>query len=261
MADRQIFEKPPLKEAVLEFRFQEGEEGWDSLLLGKIHARIEDNFPSITRVQGPSGVNIELKGGQEGYSVTNLGGVRRFATEDGSVSVTAGPQLLGVSVLPPKGEEGHPGWEFLRETAFDVFEHYWDVVQPTSLARVGVRYINHLTFQESRHRLGDYLDADSGWVPSRLLGEERKCACRIDLQRDVEFRERLQVQFEPDVEDGRVVVDIDEVMEGKKERSLDEEALRRLCNKLHDGVYEIFHRVVRDDVLESFEPVKPARTE
>lgn len=261
MIERRVFDEPPLKEAVLEFRFQQGEQSWDPMLVGKIHDRIEDEFPTVVGGQAPTGVSIEQRAGEMDLSVTPMGGVRRFANEDGSVTVTVGPALLGVSVLPREGESGHPGWEELRDTAFDVLGVYWDVVSPKSLARIGVRYVNHVGFQKSRKCLGDYLNADAGWLPPTLLEEERNCACRVNLQLDVERRERLQVQFEPENDDGRVVVDIDEVMEAKQKRSLDYDDLRSVCDSLHDAAYEIFVRVLRDDLLESFKPLETATRE
>lgn len=260
--DRRTFQDPPLKEAVLEFRFLPGEREWDSIMLGKIHDRIEDRFPKASRPQSGSGIRIQAGGGNQQISIGGIEDpIRRFASEDESEVVTAGPGLLGVSELPRGSESGYPGWERMYRLATSVLETYREVVKPGPVARIGVRYINEMKMTEPRSELGHYIDPDANLVPPILLEKAEPCGCRLDHSVSHEVRERLNVGIE--IRDGdegiakMLTVDIDEVYDPDEPSMLSEDLVRNTCDRLHEQAYQIFMTIMSDDLLEEFGPITP----
>jgi len=130
--------KPPLVEAICEFRFEPSEQ-WDLTVPGRLYDRIQDDFPHRETVQGV-GFTLHVGQGVEASVPTVQGSLDRvlMAREDGSVLVQTGPHLLVINHRLP-----YPGWEDFHALISTVLETYLDLV-PSSFERVGLRYINQI---------------------------------------------------------------------------------------------------------------------
>lgn len=245
---RRRYRKPPLIEAVLEFQFFSGTE-WDSLFLGKIHDRLHD-FPRSETIHGASFV---IEGAQVG--VRQSPDAKRFWREDGGIAVTVGPEVLGVSTLPPKMKEGH-SWETLRDVAFKALDVYQTVVQPGAIRQAGLRYINSIAVQPERFRLGEWVTETSGVVPGVLLEERNPFSFRLERTTLAtpmyNRREIITVAAQPAPQAGQVLLDVDQLTvwpQGANPASVND-----VLEDMHDAVHAVFNKVIRPEVLERFGP-------
>jgi uncharacterized protein (TIGR04255 family) len=130
--------RPPLVEAVCEFRFDPSAE-WDWTIPGRLYDRIGDEFPRREQVQG-IGFQLQLGEGPQPTIPAVQGGVDRvlMSREDGSALVQVGPNHLVVNHKLP-----YPGWAgffMLIERILGMYLH----LVPSSAQRVGLRYINQI---------------------------------------------------------------------------------------------------------------------
>lgn len=251
---RRVYQDPPLLEAVVEFQFEPGTAGWDSIFFGKIHEKVEADFPRVETISGPE-VKIAGKGS---VSLGPAPELKRLIRGDGGVVVTVGPDLLGFSVLPPKIESGHPGWEWLCNKALELLDAYRSVVKPQRIRRVGVRYINGIKIDPDEFQLGALVASESGFIPLKLLDERNPFSYRLERVIDADQASRhveiLQLAAQPTgVDVARLVLDVDQVL--TLSGAIADDSLRQSLDKLHDGVHVVFETVIRSDVLESFRPV------
>lgn len=136
---RHNYRKPPIAEAVCEFRFQ-GANEWDWTILGLVYQQIKDEFPK-KRQEKAFEVNIAPAQGRIEKGVGSSLSKMQFLREDGSAMVQVGPDVLGVNVLPP-----YPGWEAFECLIKKQFEIYSNIAHPIGFRRIGLRFINKIAF-------------------------------------------------------------------------------------------------------------------
>lgn len=250
-AERRLYEHPPLREAVVEFRF-EGEENWNSVFFGQLLDALPD-YPQHETVHQASfliaademgvGPSLEFK---------------RFWRTDRGIVVTVGPGLLAVSSLPQSMSEGH-SWERLRDVAFAVLATYQEIVDPGPVRLSGLRYINALTVTPSAFKLGDYVGNEAGLFPPVLLKETNPFSTRFErlslatagaVRRDIVT---LAAQPVPDGT-GELLFDIDQVIQWLQPPGPSE--LIQGYDKMHSRVHKMFNQVFLPEVLASFGPLE-----
>lgn len=129
---------PPLVEALVEFRFAPTSE-WDWTIPGRLFERIRDEFP--TRVEVRPFVMVGAGPGGPPESAPPVPAPERlqFKRADGTAMVQVGPRLMVVNHLKP-----YPNWENFRDLVLKIFDIHASVTGPLPIARIGMRYINHL---------------------------------------------------------------------------------------------------------------------
>lgn len=144
----------PLVEAVCEFRF-DPTGSWDWTVPGRLYERIKEEFPRREQV-GEDRYPLWV-GENEGP--VSAGGVVdrvRLSREDGIATVHLSPYQMFVNHLYP-----YPGWARLSHLVLGVFEKYLEVAAPTTLARVGLRYINQIPLPlEAEVDIGAFITLD-----------------------------------------------------------------------------------------------------
>jgi len=131
------FERPPLVEAVCEFRFTDSS-GWDWTVPGRLHERIRSSFPKVRQIRP----RVVVVGGEAPPAVADVEKLH-FATADDSRLVQSGPNLLAINVLHP-----YLGWDDFCDLILDIFHHHAAIIESCSLARIGLRYINRIGLGE-----------------------------------------------------------------------------------------------------------------
>lgn len=147
---RRNYRKPPIVEAVCEFRFRSTRE-WDWTIPGLIYDRIKSEFPE-KRQQKSFEVSIAPVEGK----ITEVGGglsKMQFLRSDGSAMVQLGPDLLAINVYPP-----YPQWENFEALINNHLALYAGIAEPAGVKRIGLRYINKITFQEPTIEMTDYFE-------------------------------------------------------------------------------------------------------
>lgn len=257
---RRTYRNPPLLEAIVEFQFQPPSEGWKSVFLGKIHSQVEAEFP---RVESVVGTQVEFKQDAGLVAVGPTPEAARFMTGDGGVVMTAGPDVLGLSVLPAKLADGHPGWPWLCDRALKLLKTYRTVVNPRRIQRLGVRYINAIPITPGEFRLGELVTAKSGIVPTGLLAEKNPFSFRMERTIAADERgqhfEMVQLSAQPAAGgSARLMLDVDQVwIPAVATGELNN--LPAIMETLHNAVHNVFTTVVLPEVLDSFDPVEMER--
>lgn len=130
--------KPPLVEAVCEFRFDPSDE-WDWTVPGRLYDQIQNEFPRREQLKG-FGFSLQLGEGLQPAAPAIQGGLERvlLSREDGSALVQIGQNQLIINHRLP-----YPGWKTFSSIIGHILETYLELV-PSTFERVGLRYINQI---------------------------------------------------------------------------------------------------------------------
>lgn len=138
MSNRRFYGRPPLIEALCQFRFVPGRE-WDNTVPGLLYAKIQNDFPKRRK---HAAFEFLLEPGSS--EVKKVGGDRtQFLSADQTSLVQVGADLLIINVLRP-----YPGWEGFRRLIISTLEHYVKVAEPAGLRSLALRYINRIALPD-----------------------------------------------------------------------------------------------------------------
>lgn len=169
------YPKPPVVEAICEFRFKKNELEWDWTIPGLIYNQIKESFP-IKRTQNQHDVGFEVPDGDASPMVhAQVTRRMQFVSQDEKSLVQAGPHLLSINHLAP-----YPGWPEFSKLIKRILDVYRDVAQSTELERIGLRYINRLEIPEAKVTLEDYISAVPS-VPEGIPDNLIRWGQRIDI--------------------------------------------------------------------------------
>ena len=157
---RRRYRNPPIEEALCEFHFQPGPE-WDQTVPGKLHLQLGSEYAGKPQEQKSMETEIQVHDGQP-PSVQHRERLSRvrLLTGDEKRIVSVGRDVMSVHMLRPyQGAtlEEPGGWEEFRSRISAALDAYWTVAQPTSISRIGIRYINKIAIPHRAVRLEDYL--------------------------------------------------------------------------------------------------------
>ena len=189
-----IYHNAPVIEAVIEFQFTS--EQWDWTVPGLMYERFKEGFPK-KRQQNVLELEMRAEAAQIAQRVK--GGIARmqFVREDEQALIQVGPDLLAVNYLKP-----YPNWAAFKAQILEALSMYVEIVAPTGLKRIGLRYINRIEIPEPRVELEQYF---------RILPE-------IPMSKDMSsFLMRVEVPFE--VVNGQLVVTMGSTSSDRPEHS------------------------------------------
>lgn len=250
------YKKPPIKEAVCEFRFQSGD-SWDMAVPGLIYAELMNDFPRRlpNAVEG-AGIRITSRpGGQPEISyevdeqfkqnITQLQGLRfwREASEDGLILVA--PNKLAVTQFPP-----YPSWDEYLPIIQQAFDAYCSIAHPKSIERIGLRYINDVAFDVPTVELEDYFEYYP-YLGSDLPKDFSALQMRVMIPFNAE-RDSLRLQIST-LPGEKVVVrlDLDYSLIEPEGVSLDR--VPEWLQEAHDNLEKVFEGCLKDSVRAMFD--------
>lgn len=242
------YRKPPIIEAICEFRFAPGLD-WDPTLPGKLHAELMNDYPGKPRHQKSIELGVQPQGGfppnlqfREGPEKVQL------ITENEKRIVGIGPDVLSVHMLHPYQDpidSDKVGWDEFRPRISRALSAYWEVVQPQGVKRVGVRYINKLAVQGEVTTAKEFLRCalpEVDGLPSHL----------VNLMSRVEYAYPDGVKLvlsQGKVEDG-FIFDIDVILESYE--ALAQENTDPIIDDLHFRERNVFEAVVTNKARDLF---------
>lgn len=144
------YKKPPIIEALCEFRFEPGEE-WDITFPGLFYEKVRDNFPkkkSSRRMQFRA-----ISEAEEPHIRQEIVEFIQFLRQDEKALVQIVPNLLAVNHLKP-----YPTWNEFRPIILNSLSKYREIANPKGIMRIGLRYINRIELPGERVELEDYFD-------------------------------------------------------------------------------------------------------
>jgi uncharacterized protein (TIGR04255 family) len=144
------YRKPPIVEAVCEFRFQPGR-AWDRAFPNQIYDKLKADFPKNRTVQSfQASLNFALK---EMKQQINLSDALQVLREDEKAVVTIDVDRLAISQLKP-----YTTWKEYLPLINQALSVYQEIVQPKGLHRLGIRYINLIEINSALVQLENYLN-------------------------------------------------------------------------------------------------------
>lgn len=149
-SNERVYAKPPLVEAVVEFRFSGGE-AWSESTFILLNERFSVEYSGQPRVTGQLQLDATVDGKEVTTSAKHTPHAVLFCSADGAKAVGVGDNLLSIHALAP-----YPGWDRFLARVRAAFELYVGVVKPTGISRVAVRYIDRITLPEKAGALADY---------------------------------------------------------------------------------------------------------
>ncbi|HLQ27784.1 MAG TPA: TIGR04255 family protein [Ktedonobacteraceae bacterium] len=141
-----IYNKPPLIEAVCDFRFSSSQL-WDWTIPGLFYEQIRDNFPNKNQIS-----TIETTvNASEGKVVQQSQPKLQFINQDGTAVIHVGPDNLTIHQLRP-----YDSWEHFKARILKYLSVYRETAHPENLANVVLRYVNRIDLSKPDFELDDY---------------------------------------------------------------------------------------------------------
>lgn len=244
-AERRIYPRPPIVEAVIELRFEGGVD-WTPEVQACLHDRLRGEYPGTARASQQ--IELQASMSSDGVATSARATLRAmlFPSADGRRLVGLGKGLISVHVLAP-----YPGWEDFSAQASASVSAYLAEVKPDALASAAVRYIDRVKLPANVGPLAEYfvgLPPRPAAMPNQLL------AFHVVVQSaDPDGTVALHtLSSAPPEQDGGPVVlyDLNLVHPFAPPISID--AWREEVERLHDRQREIFEDSITSKTRELF---------
>jgi uncharacterized protein (TIGR04255 family) len=131
-------------ETVCAFAFADSAQ-WDLTLPGLLWEKFRDEYP---RVEPINTMQVTVSVGLQ--QVTQQPGVR-FLSEDRKGIVQLAPNQLSIHRV-----NGYMGWVNFRPQILGALDLYREIAKPAGVARIGLRYLNHVELPVGTIELQDY---------------------------------------------------------------------------------------------------------
>ncbi len=240
------YRKPPIVEAVCEFRFEPG--NWDNAMPGLIWEQVKIPFPKrrdavrfeVQSVPGPG--SFEQRVIQESLI--------QYLQEDEKLFMQVGSNVLTVNRLAP-----YANWQEFKPLIQQAFQAYSRQASPKAITRIGLRYINRIELPgdkvdlkallEFRPHVGDALPKDH---TSFTVGAE----FLFEGNRDVL---RLQVATAKPERESRLALILDlDYFSLLPDRTISDDIAQWL-EVAHGHIEDAFEASITDTLRQSFEEV------
>jgi len=227
------YPRPTVAEALCELHFTlpEGRE-WNQGWFGDLFKRVENEFPHMEPQQG---VEIGAIVGPDALipHVRQLGLRMTYKHGQRPHLVQLAPNLLTVNELST-----YPGWDTFVTDIHAAWDHVREVVEPATLSRVGLRYINRIPRDDPQEPVAEWL-AESGYYPDRVREQHSRFYSRIEIALEEGLR-LIVIVAEGKEEDGRpILLDIDTILEATL--STEWSAVEPEIDRLHEHIWDVFH--------------------
>lgn len=140
------YRKPPLIEAVCDFRFS-GSQPWDWTVPGLFYEQIRNDFPNKEQVN-VVGTIIDPA---QSKIVQQAQPKMQFVNENRTRAIQVAPDNLSLHQLHP-----YDGWECFKKSILKYLLTYRSIANPEGLTRVGLRYVNRLELPTIEIELNEY---------------------------------------------------------------------------------------------------------
>jgi uncharacterized protein (TIGR04255 family) len=244
-----VYENPPIREAVCEFRF-EPTHTWDATVLGLVYDKLKGEFP---KKRQPAGIQVEVRTGPQS-TVESIGTPSRrmqFLREDERALVQVAPDFLSVNHFKPYSK-----WENFKQLIIKALEAYRQVNDPRGVRRLGLRYINQINIPEEQVEIEDYLRAVpkipnpipqtfAAWVQRVEVPFEEECGLLVIQSGSVRDQGEHGVAF---------MLDLDFIFQVADPVPLDSTVER--IEKAHARVESAFEACITEKARQLFKEVK-----
>lgn len=238
-------ERPPLLEAVCEFRF-DPRQPWDWTVPGRIYDKIRGEFPLKDERQRLD-VNLSPPPGLANPEIQRSPDRVRMRKEDRSAMIQVGPHMLAVNHLFP-----YPGWNVYRELIERLYLTHAEISALMEPRRIGLRYINRIPLASaSPPNLGDYIT-----MGPHLTGALGRPIRHVYQRYELEYSNPLGVLIHQ-----TGTVEVDEITHGLLDLDFvsdpvklmpGPEGIRNWLDSAHGTIHEAFVASLQERVYRSF---------
>lgn len=243
--------RPPLAEVICQVRFPP-----DLRILteapSQFQERVRRRFPELALEQGMI-VRMPGSGGSEPPTADFLPKIYRFRTADGLTSISLSTDFCALST------QDYSHWRLFADDLDMMSQALNDIYEPGYATRIGLRYVNRLTSQNTgvaettalidlvRPELTTTLRSDAWTEPASML-------CQLVLM-DGEAKLAIRTAYGREEDVPFLLLDFDYFEEGQLPLS----NLSARCERYHLAIYDAFRWSLRDSALELFGPVAEER--
>jgi len=229
VAEHPTFSNPTIKEALCEIHFALPEDvQWHSELYGAFFKHIQPEFPSLEPVTS-AGLQVQLTSGRVGFLQPQSR--MRYKHVSRNLLLQLSESILTVNVLPK-----YPGWTQMQADIAQAWMWARDVLKPTGITRIGLRYINFVPKASQEEAPGDWF-APNDYVARAVLASPAGLLSRAEVH-DTPLRRVVVTLGEAvEAEAPMFVLDVDCVEEAEKGEYLD---LTPVLSSLHETAWQVF---------------------
>lgn len=241
------FASPCVAEALCEIHFTPPDGSWKPTWFSDFFKALQPNYPTLEPQQL-----------MEAGVVAGPGGFSQFVRPSGLKSVyrhAERPQVyqLGQSTLTINELAPYPGWAKFAEDAKFGWAKLAEVLQPKSINRLSLRYLNKFPRERATDTVGDWL-AESEFYPRRLLASRSQFLSRLETSVGDGYRINVTVAEIDDGEIKPILLDIDAICQRECGTSWPEIAAE--LESLHDKAWEVFSSTLTDKLRKSLDATR-----
>lgn len=158
----------------------------------------------------------------------------RFHHAEQPLAVPLAPGIVSVNALAP-----YPGWASFRREILATWARAVEVIHPSRVVRIGLRYINRIPDSSVEDTPSAWL-RPTGFLPKEALRYASAYSARTDVRTDESNRIIVSLQHEPSAVDstsGAALFDIDRILE--RDLPTDAGTLGSEVDALHEDVWRI----------------------
>ena len=252
---RREYSNPPIREAVCEFLYQE-DGRWDWAAPGLIYSALRDEFPrrlpdevasapTTPAVESPNLLQPGLQ--QLELRLVSQEPLKFWRDDDATGYIAVAPYRLGIHHFKP-----YPNWERFSDTIRKAFEAYQNVLKPTKIQRIGLRYINHIYLDEVTVKLEEYFDFYPFLgrnIPQQL--SRFHCLVQMDFENGLDSI-KLQIATTPrsDMQGHQIILDLDYFLARPQNFALS--GTGEWLEKAHGNLESVFEGCLKDSARALF---------
>lgn len=226
------YPNPTISEAVCDIHFRSKE--WKPSLPGELFKRIQDEYPEMEPIV-EMGVQFEFGPSGTGTKISPQAQKVRYKHGSRPLVLQLAENNLSVSILPP-----YQGWRLMKDDVLAAWQKIAEVLQPTTIFRIGLRYINRIEKETEQDRAADWL-VTNDFIPKSILQSEKGFLLRVQTHLNAENLVIVTLgdtQVISETEFGGIIFDIDRIVEREIQPQAD--ILNQEMDRLHIDVWHIF---------------------
>ena len=230
ISEHPAFANPTIREALCEIHFALPEGvSWDSTIYGRFFKRIQSEFPELEPVTS-AGLQVQIPSGKAGFLPPQSRMRYKHASRNLLLQLSEG--IITINVLPK-----YAGWDQMQVDIVQAWGWTNEIVNPTGITRVGLRYINFIPNANKDELPGDWL-VSNDYVAKAALASQPGFLSRVEVHATAQRRAIVTVGEAVDGEQSMFVLDIDCIEEAEKGQSVD---LQPALSVLHDMAWRVFN--------------------
>jgi len=235
------YTKPPITEAVIEFRLK------GTVSRATIEKARKAIGRSYTREEELKEIKLQFEPGTEKTQVESAFGGKRIYSEDGTDIVWVRPQGLIISRLAP-----YCGWDAFRTKAHTVWTKWRKIIGTQELERQGLRYINRIDIpvpESGKLRIEDYLRLTPSYPDPDQVFHSYTIQSQVPIG---DFRLTINTGSAPPALIGHISYLLDLDVGTDEPPPISEEKQWELLDRMREHKNEVFESYVTDKTRELF---------